>query len=110
MQSTKGRSLQEQDNLEWSLRPFGVVGGCVQNCSTSAVANRLMFGEGVVGVEAASPTLDCSRLMSVEWEGGTDMVKTVKESVHRMTSHLTHKRLPGNEGLHQGAGEDEGNH
>jgi hypothetical protein len=26
--------------------------------------------------------------MSVEWEGGTDMVKTVKESVHRMTSHL----------------------
>jgi len=32
MQSTKGRSLQEQDNLEWTLRPFGVVGGCVQNC------------------------------------------------------------------------------
>jgi hypothetical protein len=26
--------------------------------------------------------------MSVEWEGGTDMVKTVKESVHRMTSNL----------------------
>src|ERR1700730_6106890 len=26
--------------------------------------------------------------MSVEREGGTDMVKTVKESVHRMTSHL----------------------